>query len=845
MKKITLLSGAIQISNVLLTISLHAMSVSDLKDTYSIFKEPYQHLSPLHGALLWESGIIKNYYDAALSAPASTHKWLPAIDAPVRLVRALFTDTMGNLDVSNNPNYPARHLGISTIGAIIARFEHSQTDSIDDEILEDLIIRNTEFAQSVRAITHERESTRAHYEALIKQCESQQQKEQIPGLKYSCTTALNKLDTQRLYRDWSRKQSIDQIKARIAELDTLSGKEKSRAQKERTQKVRLLESLESAQPGGDYNRVHELAQAIIDAYKPSMHHPQHCATWILLACMYRKAKNKSDIFPYISTLLEKIGPEVCHIIDDSWISRVYTPSDCDLIKQRIMPLIQTGLPNPIDNVLYEDIVYAQILERYYKGPFPKIAEYANIVIQGLSFPDCCEITFLNFCNLILYDRSSGTFDIKRVTDGRCCKMLIDFYNEPVCKQAANVGQQSIHQTWGSMLQNLPFITYRKQIITQPDGSKTILTAPKDTNGFIYGLPAHITSTLPHNGDRIFIAGRWYIHVEESHGYLCEMHPTVRNFIIILNQLFNLNLFAGNQLEKAFVQDGFNARYFPQLGKHFELLRSYQWTEHQRALLDSQEYTDQGIRLSFAHIDLILTDEHAEIITHVKGDTITDIGPQLVHQVSALPDSHHAQQRAQLLALFPPEARQLPPSMAYRYLLYLSLSCPRAKIDAIVFCIQKIIDPAVSQEDRTFLCLRAKSLIRQLPERLDWHYHEELIDKLNEHALQIAPMKEEIERLISTAKNRLAGVPADCEYVPSLYSALMAKGLQCDDVMIVIDNLIARAEPFDRRPLLNLLITMAKQGKAITQARKAVDICIHNSIQAERQLAQTLSEIIGK
>ena len=58
------------------------------------------------------------------------------------------------------------------------------------------------------------------------------------------------------------------------------------------------------------------------------------------------------------------------------------------------------------------------------------------------------------------------------------------------------------------------------------------------------------------------------------------------------------------------------------------------------------------------------------------------------------------------------------------------------------------------------------------------------------------------------------MPADCEYIPSLYTALISKGQTRDDVMIVVDNLLSRPEPFDRRPLLNLLIVLAKQGKAV-------------------------------
>ena len=60
------------------------------------------------------------------------------------------------------------------------------------------------------------------------------------------------------------------------------------------------------------------------------------------------------------------------------------------------------MPSLEEPALYEDIAYAQIIEHYYKGPVPKIAEYMNITIKGFVFPDCMEITLLHLCNMILY-----------------------------------------------------------------------------------------------------------------------------------------------------------------------------------------------------------------------------------------------------------------------------------------------------------------------------------------------------------------------------------------------------------------------------------------------------------
>ena len=211
--------------------------------------------------------------------------------------------------------------------------------------------------------------------------------------------------------------------------------------------------------------------------------------------------------------------------------------------------------------------------------------------------------------------------------------LLIFITIPLISKQCNIGLACVHQSWGAMFQNWPLITYRKQILHNTDGTQTIITATKDTNGFIYGLPESSSSPLKRDRDRVLVAGRWYIHLKEPHGYLCEMHPTVRNLLIILNQLFNLNLFAGIPLKSAFLSERFNAIYFPRLCEHFNYYAVYHGQMPLLTILDRDEYTDKGIQLTFAHFDLILTDEHAEIITNVKGENIADLGPQFVKRSS--------------------------------------------------------------------------------------------------------------------------------------------------------------------------------------------------------------------
>lgn len=824
-----------------LHISNFPFAPAGLKHSYAIFNEGYQHLSSLQGALLWESGVVKNYYDAGVAAAIPAGTWLPRADGPVQLARALFTDTLGSFDVSSNPNYPAKHLGIATLASLVALLELNKPEAgpLDAHFVENFIICDPEFVQSVSATNCERKVIKETYETLIGKAALLGQKDQVAQLQYSSTMALNKLDTQRLYKNWTRCQNIAQIKARIADLDELKGVEKVKAQKERAQKERALTSLETAKEGGDYNRVYELAQAIVNAHTSSQYYHGHCAQWILLAALYRKAKNKHDIAYFITLLSQKLGSHICRPLEKDWDSMTYTTADYDVIKQHVLSCPELALSDSIPSAFYEGVAYAQIMERYYKGPFPKMSEYLNVPIAGIVFPDCMEVTLFNFCNMVLYDRRSGVFDLKQVSTPRPSQMLIEFYQDEVCKQACNIGLLAVHQSWDTMLQNWPLVTYRKCIVSNTDGSKAILTASKDTNGFIYGLSEKLLDGLEREGERVLIGDRWYMYVADPHAYLCEMHPTIRNVILVLTRLFNLDLFSHDHIEPAFLSHTFNAYYFPRLCECFSLLKGMQWTDSLLAALDKNEYTEHGITLSFIHFDLLLTNEHAEIIMSSRGDSIADIGPQLAKLALQNPAM------GQLLTIFPCNAEDFSGVDLYRYLLYLPLQNNQIKIKTMLFCIQKILDQHVSEQDRIYLIDRVTSFMRQLPERLDWHYHEELILNIDKRAFALEFIRREFERILSIAKSRLTGVAADCEYVPSLYLALVAQGQQREDVMLVIDNLVARHEPFDRKPLLNLLIEMAKQGKAIVQAGKVVEQCINNTVPAERALAVILRDILPK
>jgi hypothetical protein len=819
----------------------YAMAPEFLKDSYTLFNEEYEHLSPIHGALIWEGDIARRYYNAALYAPRSHERWLACADGPSRLAQALFVETAGNFDISSHPNYPTKHMAISTIAHLIAVLEQAH-GALDPLQLEDFILRDTAFQDSVSSTDRARQELKQHYDTLIKQARKQQQVDVVVLLQDSKISALNKLSTHRLSHDWQRRQSITQLKQRIAMIGQLKGPEKARAQKEQSKIERSLASLESAQSSGDYNRVRELAYALVDSYTTSSCHPPYIAQWLLLACLYRKAHTKSDWIQYMTILSEKI-PAALRGKPDEVIAQSNFSHDETQYLKGINDFLARSYLSALDPELYEKLVYAQIIKRFYKGFLPKMAEYTSIKYQGVVFPDCVETTLLNICNMILYDRISGTCNIEKIPVERRSQILHGFYANPINRQISNNCMAEIHEAWGTSIQNLPYITYRQLIHVAEDGSRLALTAPKDTNGFIRGIPETTMCTLEHNGERVKIAGRWYIHVNNPRDLVCEMHPTLRNIVIVLDMLFKLNLFDVYPLEQSFLTTDFNARYMPLLCGNFALLNK-RFTPEELASMDRDEYTTKGIRLEFNAFDLMLTDEHAEITMHIQRNSIVDLGPAIVATLVQDPYNRTSGKLAQLLSIFPIEQDSIPEGYPLTHILYLPLDHPRMLVRAALFCLHKSVEGALPMRLRDYLIGQAVYCLRQLPESLDWRYHEEFLRMVDARLLQHDLIQNELARIKSIALRRLSRSSAECEYVPALYTALTCKQGVDDSVMVVLDNLIARTESFDRSPLLRLLIELVKRGKAFKQAQQGVGICENSPMESERILAGQLSALLG-
>ena len=79
-----------------------------LKGTYNPLEEKYKKLSPIHGAILRESGVLWNYY-----------KFGDDKDPQIQLIKDLYHEHLGAFLYSRSKNRIAAHLSVNLIGKII------------------------------------------------------------------------------------------------------------------------------------------------------------------------------------------------------------------------------------------------------------------------------------------------------------------------------------------------------------------------------------------------------------------------------------------------------------------------------------------------------------------------------------------------------------------------------------------------------------------------------------------------------------------------------------------------------------------------------------------------------
>lgn len=300
----------------------------------------------------------------------------------------------------------------------------------------------------------------------------------------------------------------------------------------------------------------------------------------LLCWVYKQMDKKSDLVPFFEKLDERFFIDKGAILNKEWAINKYSydehKSICFDSELSLVSKSGQEIFNIYSGNKFADLIFAEIKKQFYSKKIPMLPEWKNIFYEEHKFADCMETTIRNLCNIITYDQETATFgnEPKSIV---LSQDLIKFYQSPANRTESETDTALVRESWSSLVQNLSNISYCR---IKPTNGRWYITCPNNCHGFIrlngIQIPQNILvgkiTLSAKNGneklsfDKILINDSSYLIAPECDNYhLYEMQASANNLIIIMNDLFNLNLFKDkNDLSNNFFKRTFNSIYFEKL-----------------------------------------------------------------------------------------------------------------------------------------------------------------------------------------------------------------------------------------------------------------------------------------
>ncbi len=766
----------------------HAINIKYIKDTYEVLKPEYRHLSPVHGAVWWEKGLVQKYYKFGFygkSIPKTKKGIAHAPYGTVALIRDLFHEVQGSFNVTKSPSSTAFHFSAETVAKILAtietykdkpitqrekvlvekkgkKIEVNKTTGLADE-LKQVITSDTDFQASIKKY-------QPQYDELRKKMEAYKTKESEIKKKFAALIV-------------ERKKLQQKSKETLTEEEVLALKEIEDQMAVLTDQLAPIEQIKKE--FGQYNiqdaqgrkKLNPLVNAIVASLQecgfvqsheqPS--YPKKTTHSVLLAFLYRKAEEKSEFKKYFDEvqnvlkkpILTKDGAQ--QVANQQWISSAFDDSNAGIKKilDEIKHAVEAfGELKSNGKVTLEDILhkisFAKIVFGEVSRPqaLPHVAEYTDVFFEKVKFPDCAETTMRNLCNIATYNAKDNRFDINEFKNSD--PAIKKFYT--IYSNAAELELYKIHQAWVPIIENKPFVAYHR--IVAPNNPQKVAIAPYGTQGFIYGFknieklkPQAIEVSFKDGSSdalqKVTINDGEYILIDEKQYHAFEVRPSLRNTIILMNQFFGLDLYKDLNIE--FFKKDFNKTYFPQLTKQF----GWEYDEYKYPNIDTGDYgAGLSIELttkSGGQFLLSLASYAHGFIEIISAQKIEEYQKKLSKFVVDILARQKLQVTADLLCFYvSPYAAGLAQSslllstqhLFMRYIYYLqNLNNPNTAV--------QISKELMQQKDSVLLNLAA-ALIANLPIREDLYYQIQVTKAIQEtkgQALQNPAIRNIIDEII--------------------------------------------------------------------------------------------------
>ncbi len=525
------------------------ISLAELKETYAALKDDFKSLSLLHGAAWWETGMIEKYYDFD-NYRKEEKKSASAI---AQLLYEFFHRVAGEFTITTSPDNPANFFTHEIIGKILGTI-HKQ---------------------------------------LI-------QREPKESLQKALENVLLEHKTM-----------------------TLLGMKSKNQKKNYTKRFNLLPKLlaDALDEAGLFDLSSNASYLSVMPYA------------ILLSFAYRKVNSKYDVNLFFNALSASIGEDV---LQKPLSDEVFLPAD---MMQTVNQLTDGTLS--IDTLNENDVDYERAMIAILGKPagnIPKKIQYANVSFEGNKFANCSETVIRNIIGVLFYDFDLQEFLLERflqenksINSDKIHENLKNFYKKTFkifgqiisTQNAVHADKNEVHQLWNDVVLDRPWVAYNR---LSKSGLEEI-KAPHNTLGFIW-MPnqnnisvktiEEIQALFPNAAIQVWdepgvfkltINDRTYLVFDHDQYHAFELQPSIKNFIVLLNDLLGLELFNVNR-SVDFSRKDFNAIFFP------EVCKQLQWTcSGLMQNIDQDDYTSTKLKLTIqsaaGSFSISSTSGHAE------------------------------------------------------------------------------------------------------------------------------------------------------------------------------------------------------------------------------------------
>ncbi len=520
-------------------------SLKNIKDTYSLLRPEYKHLSLIHGAVAWETGVIRRMYDFGKIEPE-------------------YQETNGRTEIVGYKNPETNHAVIRLIHLLFNRIpgSTSPSDFIATKQLTTIDVKKN--AQKMASIIVACDKIKQLNLGTLKETLdsfTQTEKSFPRGIKQLALALKKEVKLSEITKKVKAVRTNDSDPAELTKLRV------------------SLEIINNINPNlngilRDQVRlgldIYETLLAALNECDPintESLYPEYTVEMILQAFVYKICEESREAMKaFYEELEKKLG---AHIFLDNWKNSWTDQGFEPITKKNAFNIIKKNLAEKsaqqIMEAEFEDFVYysQQIRGLIQPTSFSRPQYNYSEKKATQSFPDCMDTAMRNFINLFAYDVTSDLLnaDSLQKSLGAKQEILISdnlrlFLNE-FCLPS-HTSTMKAHNRWLDVISDIPYVVYNHKVNVKSGAEER-----RDSENGPRGYIKFPQGDLSEEKQSILRSRKHELIDDDWKGY--ELKASVRNIIILLNHLLGLSLFE-KPLSEEFFRPDFVTHYFPALCK---------------------------------------------------------------------------------------------------------------------------------------------------------------------------------------------------------------------------------------------------------------------------------------